>query len=88
MNKSYLKIKNSFPTLPNPNFEPLMQIVSNREATIEGCKGIVEYTDTFISINCKYYTMNIIGFNFSIKSNSKDSITIAGSITDIKFIIS
>ena len=86
MNKNYLKIKNSFPALPNPNFEPLVQIISNREISIEGCEGIVEYTDSFICINCKYYTVNINGFNFSIKSNSKDSITISGCIGDIKFL--
>ena len=86
MNKNYLKIKNSLPALPNPNFEPLVQIISNREITVDGCVGIVEYTDTFLSINCKYYTLNIYGFNFCIKSNTKGSIAISGCITDIKFI--
>lgn len=86
MSKNYHKIKNSFPALPNPNFEPLTELIPNREATVEGCEGIVEYTDTFISVNCKNYTINFYGFNFCIRSNNKDSITISGSITDIKFI--
>ena len=85
MSKNYLKIKNCLPTLPNPNFEPLIELVSNREATIEGCEGIVEYTDTYVSINCQCFVLNMNGFNLCIRSNSKDSITVSGRITDINF---
>lgn len=86
MSKNYLKIKNSFPALPTPDFEPLTELISNREATIEGCEGIIEYKDTFVSVNCRNFTVNFSGFNFRIRSNSKDSITVSGCITDIKFI--
>ncbi len=85
MSKNYLKFKNNLPTLPNSHLEPMIELISNREATIEGIDGIVEYTDNLISINCRCYIFNLQGFNLSIRSNSKDSITVSGCITDIKF---
>lgn len=85
MKKNYLKQENVIPALPNPHFEPIIELFSNREATIEGCAGILEYTDTYVSINCKSYVVNFKGFNFSIKSNPDFGITVNGSITDISF---
>lgn len=77
--------KNYMPALPNPHYEPLIEIYSDREAVIEGCAGILEYNDSCVSVNCRCFVLNFKGFNFCIKSNSKDSITIYGKITEINF---
>ena len=87
MNNKYLKFKNILPPLPNPNFEPIINLISNREATVEGCIGILEYNDAFVSINCRNFVLNFNGFDFSIKSNPDSSITVTGNISDIGFSI-
>ena len=74
------------PTLPNPRFEPLIELISNREAVIEGSKGIVEYSDTLIDINCKCFILRFEGFNLTIKSLAAECISVSGNITQISFL--
>lgn len=84
-NKTLTGKKSYIPPLPNPHFEPLIEIISNREINIEGCLGIVEYNDTFVSVNCKVFLINISGFGLCIRSDNKDSILISGEIAGINF---
>ncbi len=85
MSKNFLKLKNTLPPLPNPHFEPVIELISNREATVEGCSGVIEYTDTIVQVNCRSFVLTFNGFNLSIKSSSKDIITVTGQISDISF---
>lgn len=86
MKKKSLAGKKSYmPPLPNPHFEPLIEIISNREINIEGCLGIVEYNDTFVSVNCKVLLININGFGLCIRSDNKETVSISGEITGIGF---
>lgn len=75
----------NLPPLPNPHFEPLIEIISDRQAEIEGCNGIIEYNDSYVSVNCKSFIIGIKGENISIKSNAKDCITINGKLDSLCF---
>ncbi len=87
MNRRYHEMKTQhLPMLPNPRIEPLIDLISNREAVIEGSKGIVQYSDTSIDINCKCFILRFTGFDMSIKTLSSDSIAVNGNITQIDFL--
>lgn len=76
---------NIIPALPNPYFEPLIEMISNRLINIDGCEGIVEYNDTLVCANCKAFTLNVKGFDLCIKAETKNSLSISGRITEISF---
>lgn len=79
------KIKNKIPALPNPHFEPIIELISNREAVVEGCSGIVEYTDSSATLNCRLFQLSFTGFDICLKALSGDSVCVTGNFTDISF---
>lgn len=83
--KSSGKNSITLPPLPNPHLEPLIELISDRQAEIEGCNGVVEYNDQLVSINCKRFILTVTGNNLTIKANTRDSITINGKFNTICF---
>ena len=77
--------KSKVPALPNPYYEPIIELTSNREAVIEGCTGIVEYNDCRATVNCKQYLVTFEGFDICLKSLSKDCISVKGRFNTISF---
>lgn len=78
-------LKAFIPTLPNPHFEPIIELTSNREALIEGCLGIVEYSDCLATVNCKVFLVTFEGFGICLNTLSKDCISVTGCFTKISF---
>lgn len=68
-------------------FSKLAQInlKGNREAIIDGCYGIIEYSDCLISVNIGSCTLKFIGVDFSVSDYSESNITICGIIKNIEF---
>lgn len=68
-------------------FSKLAQITlkGNREIIIDGCYGIIEYSDCLISVNIGNSTLKIMGFDFSISDYSESNITVKGIIKNIDF---
>ena len=79
------KLKSKIPALPNPRFEPIIELVSNREAIVEGCCGIVEYTDSSATLNCRIFQISFNGFDICLKTLTGDSVCVTGNFTDISF---
>ncbi len=77
--------KAKMPALPNPHFEPIIELNSNREAIIEGCSGIVEYNDCIATVNCKVFLVTFEGFDISLKALSRECISVKGSFTSVSF---
>jgi len=78
-------LKKVMPALPNPHFEPIIELTSNREAIIEGCHGIVEYNDCVATVNCKAFLLTFEGFDICLKSLSDNCISVKGRFTGISF---
>ncbi len=57
----------------------------NREAIIDGCYGIIEYSDCKIIINIGNKQLSIIGVDFDISDYSSTSLTVRGTIKNIDF---
>lgn len=76
----------AFKNVSDP-FSKLAQISlnGNREVIIDGCYGIIEYSDCFISVNIGNCTLKFIGVDFSVPDYSESNITIRGIIKNIEF---
>lgn len=68
-------------------FSKLAQISlkGDREIIIDGCYGIIEYSDCLISVNIGNKTLKLIGIDFSISDYSESNITVHGTIKNIEF---
>jgi len=68
--------------------EVRMEITSNTEFTLEGCMGVLEFTQNYIKLNLKKGNITLCGKNLDINGFEQDSITVKGIIDSIEFCIS
>ncbi|MDE7390083.1 MAG: YabP/YqfC family sporulation protein [Lachnospiraceae bacterium] len=71
---------------PELNNGPMIELCSNREITVDGCKGIVEYSEFAIKIKTGDGMIAINGRGLNIKYLSVSSIVVDGYITGLEFI--
>ena len=74
--------------LPMPAIMDLSHFAlnGNREAVIDGCKGIIEYDENMIKLNTGKMITKFLGRRLNIKCLTPDSLVIEGIITSIEFI--
>ncbi|WMJ23521.1 YabP/YqfC family sporulation protein [Paludicola sp. MB14-C6] len=63
-----------------------IEIVGNKEAVIQGAKGIIEYTDELIRINLENLEVDFYGQKLTIESLSQDSLEIKGIIQRVEYL--
>ena len=66
--------------------EPRIEMSGNREIIIDGCKGVVEYTENNIRISLGESVLSLSGDNLLIQSFDNDVVIINGQISDIDFL--
>ncbi len=64
---------------------PITEILSNKEITIDGCKGVAEYTECFISLNTSNGVITVNGRDLHIRYLSTSSVVIAGTVSSVEF---
>lgn len=62
-----------------------IELNSNREATIDGCRGIIEYYDTMIILNIGRGTVQFNGSGLSIVSFDSEVAVLRGQITSVEY---
>ena len=62
------------------------QFCGNREVTIDGSKGVLEYDENLIRINMGKMVACFFGRNLNIKCFNLESLVIEGYITSIEFL--
>ncbi len=62
-----------------------IEMKSNREVVIEGCKSIEEYDENMIKIKVKKMVISFFGRDLEIKCLNFDSLVIEGFVTSIEF---
>ena len=62
-----------------------MELSANREAVLEGAKGVLEYSPQRIRVNTSGMIIVFSGRDLDLKCISESSLIIAGYITDIAF---
>ena len=64
---------------------PSIDIVSNREASLYGTKGIIEYTKDLIRLNCGNMVVSFHGMDLNMKALSVEDVIINGNFAQIEF---
>lgn len=74
--------------LPQAPQTPLSQIelLSNREALIDGCKGVLEYNEKFVRLSLGNMTVRFCGRNLQLRSMSEECVAIDGFLQSIDFL--
>lgn len=80
--KNNLKIQSSALSIK----PPLIEIVDNREMSIEGSRGIVEYNDDIIRVNLGKKLISIKGRGLTLQNLSKTNLSIKGYIICVEFL--
>lgn len=65
---------------------PFIELCGNRQATIEGSKGILEYTEEVIRINTGNMVISFCGRNLNIKCLNASALVVEGYFTSIEFL--
>lgn len=66
--------------------EPHIEILSNREIMVDGCKGVAEYSENLIKLNTGELLISFIGTDMVMKSFDCDIAVITGKIAEITFV--
>lgn len=66
--------------------EPSIEILSNHQATIQGARGIIEYTDELIRVSLTGQEVRFYGTQLSIGCLSQDSLEIQGKIQRLEYV--
>lgn len=63
-----------------------LEMLSNRQVLVFNHEGIVEYSDTSVSINSKSYTVKISGSDLSVDAMNRTAMKVTGIIQSLEFI--
>ncbi|MDR3643552.1 MAG: YabP/YqfC family sporulation protein [Clostridia bacterium] len=63
-----------------------LELSGNREAVVDGCRGVLEYDENVIRLNTGAVAVRFCGRGLSIRSLTRDSAVVEGYITSIEFI--
>lgn len=66
---------------------PTLEFSFNREVVIEGCKGVVHYSDELIRINTDKGLVSFEGRGLNLKCISFSAIIISGFILKVEFML-
>lgn len=64
-----------------------IELFSNREAVIDGIKGVIEYNDCYIKLNIGKGAVEFWGTGLEISSLDINGLVISGNISKIEFCI-
>lgn len=65
---------------------PCITFNSNQQALVEGCKGVLEYNNSAVRLNCGKVVLKFQGQNLSIKALSLEQINVSGEILSVEFL--
>lgn len=64
-----------------------IEMISNREICIEGCVGVLEYTDAYLKLKLSKGALIIMGSNLDITLFEGKMITICGTVSSVEFCV-
>ena len=65
--------------------EAKIEMLSNREIIVDGCKGVVEYGENIIKLNIGEITLCLLGDSMVIDSFDGEVAVIRGKFAEISF---
>ncbi len=64
---------------------PQIEMLSNKELNLDGCKGIIEYNDVYIRIKVSSGEITVTGVSLNIPVFEGPTITVSGDIKSVEF---
>lgn len=62
-----------------------IELTGNREISIDGCRGILEYDESVVRLNLGNMIIKITGAGLTIPSMAAEQTTVTGSIACVEF---
>lgn len=62
-----------------------VELTGNHEAMVDGCKGIVEYSENTIRVNIEQGQLKFVGRDLQIVCMTEDSMVIRGFIMGLEY---
>ena len=66
---------------------PKIELCSNKEAAIDGCKGVIDYRDDIIKLKVTGGTVAINGTDMELLELSENSALIKGNFKSVEFLM-
>ena len=73
------------PSLPPVNSAPCIELSGNREAVLEGCRGVLEYSPETVRVNTAGMIVTFRGRELDLRCISPSALIIGGCITAVEF---
>lgn len=64
---------------------PYIEMLGGGEAVVDGCKGVLEYTEDTIALNAGACVLRFQGKNLTIRAYSESQTEIYGDISSVEF---
>ena len=64
---------------------PHIDFCSDRQACVQGCKGVIEYNCERVRLNCRNTIIKFTGTELTITAQSIEEITVHGNIYSMEF---
>lgn len=64
-----------------------LELFGNKEIIIEGCMGVLEYSDTYLKLKLPKGALLVCGCDFDIVCFAGTTITIRGKVSSLEFCI-
>ena len=65
---------------------PRVELCADQQALIEGCEGILEYSETRVRLNCKTTVLELQGFDLCLNHLSSSQVFVSGQLTLLQFL--
>lgn len=62
-----------------------VELLSNKQAIVDGCRGIIEYSDTLIRLSSEKLILGFTGVGLEIKLLSQETMIIEGTIHTVEY---
>ncbi|MEG1687926.1 MAG: YabP/YqfC family sporulation protein [Angelakisella sp.] len=62
-----------------------IELLQNRQAVVEGCKGVLEYSDCCIRLSGDKTIVRFCGSGLALRTFSSNAAIVEGSITSVDF---
>ena len=65
---------------------PRVELCANEQAVIEGCGGILCYSETLVRLGCGALTLELTGESLCLNHLSDRRVCVSGNITALRFV--
>ena len=62
-----------------------IELLSNRQAVVDGCRGIIEYSDSCIRLSTDRMILKFTGTGLEIKSLTDSGVIVEGTILSLEY---